>query len=188
WDREVLVLFTGTGTGWLQEWSLSAIEFLTAGNCATASLQYSVYTSALSFLADRRSPEQAGHLLFDAVRRRLDRMPPARRPRLFVAGESLGSFGGHAAFRDVPDMLARVDGAVWTGTPSVTPMCRELVSAAVPAPPRSPRSSTTAGTSAWSRVLVTCTRTTGEGSTRGGSTRAWSMPSTPPTRWPGGNL
>src|SRR5699024_2889630 len=40
WDREVLVLFTGTGTGWLQEWSLSAIEFLTAGNCATASLQY----------------------------------------------------------------------------------------------------------------------------------------------------
>ena len=36
WDREVLVLFTGTGTGWLQEWSLSAIDFLTGGNCATA--------------------------------------------------------------------------------------------------------------------------------------------------------
>src|SRR5699024_11053986 len=86
-----------------------------------ASLQYSVYTSALSFLADRRSPERAGHLLFDAVRRRLDRMPPARRPRLFVAGESLGSFGGHAAFRDVPDMLAPVDGAGWTGTPATAP-------------------------------------------------------------------
>lgn len=135
WDREVLVLFTGTGTGWLQEWSLSAIEFLTAGDCATASLQYSVYSSALSFLFDRRSPTRAGHLLFDAVRRRLDRMPPAQRPRLFVAGESLGSFGGHAAFRDVPDMLAEVDGAVWTGTPSVTPIWRELVSRSRPGAP-----------------------------------------------------
>ncbi|MFC7456101.1 alpha/beta hydrolase [Brachybacterium sp. GCM10030267] len=126
WDRDVLVLFTGTGTGWLQEWSLSAIEFLTGGNCATASLQYSVYTSALSYLLDGRSPQRAGHLLFHAVRRRLDQMPEESRPRLFVAGESLGSVGGHAAFRDVQDMLAKVDGAVWTGTPSFTPIYREI--------------------------------------------------------------
>ncbi|APX35016.1 hypothetical protein BH708_17130 [Brachybacterium sp. P6-10-X1] len=128
WDREVLVLFTGTGTGWLQEWSLSAIEFLTGGNCATASLQYSVYSSALSFLLDLRSPRRAGHLLFDAVRRRLDAMDEDARPRLFVAGESLGSFGGQAAFRDLQEMLTTVDGAVWTGTPSFTPLWRELAS------------------------------------------------------------
>lgn len=129
WDREVLVLFTGTGTGWLQEWSLSAIEFLTGGNCATASLQYSVYTSALSYVLDRRSPRQAGRLLFQAVRERLDRMDPAARPRLFVAGESLGSYGGHAAFRDAAEMLRGVDGAVWTGTPGITPIWRELTAA-----------------------------------------------------------
>ena len=128
WDREVLVLFTGTGTGWLQEWSLSAIEFLTGGNCATASLQYSVYTSALSYLVDRRSPRRAGNLLLHAVRRRMRALPPGSRPRLFVAGESLGSFGGQAAFRDLQEMLASVDGAVWTGTPSFTPLWRELVS------------------------------------------------------------
>ncbi|GAA1487773.1 alpha/beta-hydrolase family protein [Brachybacterium sacelli] len=128
WDREVLVLFTGTGTGWLQEWSLSAIEFLTGGRCATASLQYSVYSSALSYILDRRTPRRAGHQLFDAVRRRLDAMPAASRPRLFVAGESLGSFGGQAAFRDLQEMLTKVDGAVWTGTPSFTPLWRELAS------------------------------------------------------------
>ncbi|MEE1619354.1 alpha/beta hydrolase [Brachybacterium sp. J153] len=128
WEREVLVLFTGTGTGWLQEWSLSAIEFLTGGNCATASLQYSVYTSALSYLVDHRSPRRAGNLLLHAVRRRLKSLPPGQRPRLFVAGESLGSFGGQAAFRDLQEMLASVDGAVWTGTPSFTPLWRELVS------------------------------------------------------------
>src|SRR5699024_12851899 len=48
WDREVLVLFTGTGTVWLQEWSLSAIELLTAGGCVTASIQYSYYTRPLT--------------------------------------------------------------------------------------------------------------------------------------------
>ncbi|MFC0675330.1 alpha/beta hydrolase [Brachybacterium hainanense] len=126
WDREVLVLFTGTGTGWLQEWSLSAIEFLTGGDCATASLQYSVYTSALSAVLDRHAPRLAGMLLFRAVRERLDRMPQERRPRLFVAGESLGSYGGHAAFRDPAEMLRGVDGAVWTGTPGFTPIWRTL--------------------------------------------------------------
>jgi uncharacterized membrane protein len=135
WEREVLVLFTGTGTGWLQEWSLSAIEFLTGGDCATASLQYSVYTSALSYIVDRRSPKRAGHQLFDAVRRRLDAMPEEDRPKLFVAGESLGSFGGHAAFRDVQDLLSKVDGAVWTGTPSFTPVWREIVSRSRPGAP-----------------------------------------------------
>nr|WP_262426398.1 alpha/beta-hydrolase family protein [Brachybacterium sp. Z12] len=75
WDREVLVLFTGTGTGWLQEWSLSAIEFLTAGNCATASIQYSFYPSPLTYLIDRRSPRHAGRLLLEAVRERMASLP-----------------------------------------------------------------------------------------------------------------
>ena len=135
WEREVLVLFTGTGTGWLQEWSLSAIEFLTGGNCATASIQYSYYPSPLSYLADRRSPQQAGRLLHQAVRRRLLALPEGQRPRLFVAGESLGSFGGQAAFRDVPEMLRSVDGAVWTGTPSFTPLWEQITARARPGSP-----------------------------------------------------
>jgi uncharacterized membrane protein len=135
WDREVLVLFTGTGTGWLQEWSLSAIEFLTAGNCATASLQYSFLPSPLAYLIDRRSPQRAGLLLLQAVRRRLAALPAQRRPRLYVAGESLGSFGGQAAFRDVQDMLTSVDGAVWTGTPSFTPLWQQITALARPGSP-----------------------------------------------------
>lgn len=135
WDREVLVLFTGTGTGWLQEWSLSAIEFLTAGNCATASIQYSYYPSPLTYLIDRRSPQRAGRLLLEAVRRRLDHLPADRRPALYVAGESLGSFGGQAAFRDVPEMLSTIDGAVWTGTPSFTPLWQQLTARSRPGSP-----------------------------------------------------
>lgn len=135
WDREVLVLFTGTGTGWLQEWSLSAIEFLTAGDCATASIQYSVYPSPLTYLLDRRSPERAGRLLLEAVRRRMASLPADRRPSLHVAGESLGAFGGQAAFRDLPEMLAKVDGAVWTGTPSFTPLWQQISARSRPGSP-----------------------------------------------------
>jgi uncharacterized membrane protein len=135
WEREVLVLFTGTGTGWLQEWSLSAVELLTGGDCATASLQYSVYSSALNYVLDRRTPQRAGRLLFEAVRARLDAMDPADRPRFYVAGESLGSFAGHGAFSDADDMLARVDGAVWTGTPGFTPIWRELTESRRPGTP-----------------------------------------------------
>src|SRR5690606_40202221 len=51
---------------------------------------------------------------------------------LFVAGESLGSFGGQSAFRDVPEMLRSVDGAVWTGTPSFTPLWQQLCARARP--------------------------------------------------------
>lgn len=129
WERSVVVLFTGTGTGWLQEWSLSAVEFLTGGDCATASLQYSLYPSGLSYITARNAPQQAGRMLFQRVRERLDAMPEETRPRLFVAGESLGSFGGHAAFRNASHMLASVDGAVWTGTPRSTPIHRELTAA-----------------------------------------------------------
>ncbi|MCS6712527.1 alpha/beta-hydrolase family protein [Brachybacterium sp. EF45031] len=135
-ERGTIVLFTGTGTGWLQEWSLSAIEFLTGGDCATASLQYSVYPSPMAFLADRSLPRRAGALLFHAVRRRIDQMPQGERPALYVAGESLGAFGGHGAFRDLPEMLRLVDGAVWTGTPASTEIHRRLTQERDPGSPQ----------------------------------------------------
>ncbi|MGP9694746.1 alpha/beta-hydrolase family protein [Brachybacterium sp. AOP25-B2-12] len=126
-DRGTLVLFTGTGTGWLQEWSLSAVEFLTGGDCACAAIQYSVASSAMATITDRRTPRAAGRQLFEAVEARLASMPPEDRPRLFVSGESLGAYGGHAAFADGEDLLARVDGAVWTGTPAFTPILADAV-------------------------------------------------------------
>jgi uncharacterized membrane protein len=126
WERRVLALFTGTGTGWLQEWSLSAIEFLTGGDCATASLQYSSHPSGLHYVVDRKTPQRAGRMLLEAVRAHLAQLPEDARPRLFVAGESLGSFGGQAAFTDPQDMLEKVDGAVWSGTPGFTPIWNRL--------------------------------------------------------------
>lgn len=125
-DRSSVLVTTTTGTGFVQEWSIEAVEFLTGGDIATVSLQYSYLDSALAYVSDRTSPPLAGRALLEAVEAELDRLPEEDRPRLLVSGESLGSFGGQGAFSSVEDMLARVDGAVWTGTPRFTPLWSSL--------------------------------------------------------------
>lgn len=129
-ERSVIAVMTGTGTGWVEEWSASAISYLTGGDCAIVSMQYSYLTSGLAFVTDRATPRAAGKALFEAVIDRLGVLSPARRPRIFASGESLGAYGGLAAFRDAADMVGRIDGAVWIGTPRFTPMCRELTALA----------------------------------------------------------
>lgn len=125
-DRKVLVLHTTTGAGWLEEWSVASVEYLTGGDCATASMQYSYLGSPGAFLLDRSSPQQGGKELLDVVRGYWATLDPAHRPKLYVTGVSLGSFGGQAAFSSIDDMMSKVDGAVWVGTPGFTPIWRQL--------------------------------------------------------------
>lgn len=125
-DRSAVNVFTTTGTGFVSEWHVQSLEFLTAGDVATISMQYSFFPSGLAYLSDRATPPAAGRALFEAVEAEIQALPADQRPRLFTSGESLGSFGGQGAFEDADDMLARVDGAVWTGTPRFTPLWSAL--------------------------------------------------------------
>lgn len=126
-ERRHLAVFIGTGTGWLNDWALNAFEFLTEGDCAIVSLQYTVLPSAFAFLVDRQSPRESAEYLVRAVSDALDRRPAdAPRPRIYLSGESLGAFGGLSVFADADDMIGRIDGAVWAGTPQFTPIRREL--------------------------------------------------------------
>jgi len=70
-----------------------------------------------------------GRLLFDAVAARVTALPAGRRPKLYASGESLGAYGGNGAFDSSQDMLDKVDGALWTGTPSFTPLRASLTAA-----------------------------------------------------------
>src|SRR5829696_6728050 len=42
-------------------------------------------------------------------------MPEPQRPKLVVFGESLGSFGGEAPFLSLNNVIARTDGALYSG-------------------------------------------------------------------------
>lgn len=126
WHRQVISIVTTTGRGNANEWSASALEYLMGGDCCTIATQYSGLPSAITLFTSREQPVAATRVLFNAVRDRLMTMAPEVRPRLFLAGESLGAYGSNGIFSDPADMLGQIDGALWLGTPNFTPMHRML--------------------------------------------------------------
>ncbi|CCW11003.1 Predicted membrane protein (DUF2319 [Rhodococcus aetherivorans] len=117
-DRKVLAVVTTTGRGWVNANVAGAFEYVNGGDSAIAAMQYSFLPSALSFVADRENPQQAGRALFEAVYAAWSTRPEEKRPKLVVFGESLGSYGGQSAFASGPDIVARTDGALLVGTPN----------------------------------------------------------------------
>lgn len=114
-DRAVVAVATTTGTGWINEAEASALEYMYNGDTAIVSMQYSFLPSWLSFLVDQENARQAGQALFEAIDAMVREMPQANQPRLVVFGESLGSFGGEAPFLALNNLVARTDGALFSG-------------------------------------------------------------------------
>ncbi|WP_414687361.1 alpha/beta hydrolase [Mycobacterium sp.] len=113
--RAVIAVGTTTGTGWINEAEADALEYIYNGNTAIVSMQYSFLPSWLSFLVDKQNARHAGQALFEAVDRLMRQLPEAQRPKLVVFGESLGSFGGEAPFMSLNNIVARTDGALFSG-------------------------------------------------------------------------
>jgi uncharacterized membrane protein len=113
--RAVIAVGTTTGTGWINEAEADALEYMYNGNSAIVSMQYSFLPSWLSFLVDKNNARHAGQALFEAVDALVRQLPEAQRPKLVVFGESLGSFGGEAPFMSLNNVLARTDGALFSG-------------------------------------------------------------------------
>jgi uncharacterized membrane protein len=113
--RKVVAVATTTGTGWINEAEAEALEYMFNGDTAIVSMQYSFLPSWLSFLVDKENARQAGQALFEAVSARVRALPEGQRPKLVVFGESLGSFGGEAPFLSVNNIVARTDGALFSG-------------------------------------------------------------------------
>ena len=125
-ERDVLVIATATGTGWIDPSAADSLEYMHRGNTAIVSQQYSYLPSWISFLVDQERAEEAGKVLYDAVLDEWLQLPEDSRPKLIVYGLSLGSFGGQSAFGSVNDIRRSVDGALFTGTPNETAFWRQV--------------------------------------------------------------
>ncbi|CAM5282393.1 DAGKc domain-containing protein OS=Streptomyces pilosus OX=28893 GN=GCM10010280_68050 PE=4 SV=1 [Streptomyces pilosus] len=125
-ERENLLVMTTTGSGWVDPAAVDSFEYLGNGDSATVAMQYSYLPSWLSYLVDQSKARQAGRELFDAVYDTWSKLPQDRRPRLFVAGESLGSFGGETAFSGEYDLRNRTAGTLFAGPPNFNTLFREF--------------------------------------------------------------
>lgn len=125
-DREVIILATATGTGWLEPQSVDSIEYMYGGNTAIVSQQYSYLPSWISFLVDKENATVAGLALYDAIYAEWSKLPADNRPKLIAYGLSLGSFGGQAPYAGIGDLTASIDGALFMGTPNDTQLWRTV--------------------------------------------------------------
>ena len=125
-QRKNLLVVTTTGSGWVDPALADTFEYLSGGDCATVAIQYSYLPSWISYLVDQSKAREAGRALFDAVYGVWAQLPAGQRPRLFVAGESLGSFGGEAAFSGEYDLSNRTAGALFAGPPNFNTLFREF--------------------------------------------------------------
>ena len=127
-DRKLLVIVPTTGTGWINPVAARSIESIYGGDTALVGVQYSYLPSWISFLGDRQKSVESGRVLIDAIHDRWSRLPPERRPKLVLYGESLGSLAGQGAFPWLPD-IARMDfsAVLWVGPPNESSLWHALV-------------------------------------------------------------
>jgi uncharacterized membrane protein len=124
-DRRDLLVITTTGSGWVDPALIDSFEYL-SGDSAAVAMQYSYLPSWISYLVDQSKAREAGRALFDAVYEHWIGLPQDHRPRLYVAGESLGSFGGETAFSGEFDLRNRTSGTLFVGPPNFNTLFREF--------------------------------------------------------------
>jgi uncharacterized membrane protein len=118
-DRSVLLLISPTGTGWVDHTLIEAAEFLTRGDIATCCIQYARYPSFLSVQKVALGRGQFRLLLW-GVTQRLAGLPPERRPRVLVFGESMGAWTSSDVimFQGIQGFdHYGIDRALWVGLP-----------------------------------------------------------------------
>jgi len=118
-DRELLMVISPTGTGYVNYVAVEAAEFMTRGNMASVTMQYSLRPSPLSLdrVAEGR---QQYRMLIDALSNELRERPVKKRPRFVLFGESLGAWTSQDAFehRGTQGLInSGIDRAIWIGSP-----------------------------------------------------------------------
>ncbi len=125
-DREVLVVATTTGSGWLEPQAVDAVEYLHSGNTAIVALQYAYTPSFVTAATDPTLPAETTSALFTAVRAKWLTLPEDHRPKLVVYGLSLGSQGIMNSFGTLDALLTRTDGVLLVGPTNSAPLWRTL--------------------------------------------------------------
>ena len=121
-DRKVLCFASPTGSGYINYVMTEALEYMTLGDCAIATMQYSMLPSSMSLTRTGLAVEQNRDLMH-AITGYLRGMDPDKRPRFVLFGESLGAQTMQDVWRRrTVEAMDRdfVHSSIFLGTPSAT--------------------------------------------------------------------
>lgn len=129
WSRSLIMLISPTGTGYVNYVATACAQYMTRGDIATVTLQYSKRPSPLS-LGKTKGAKEQNRLLWLRILERVRMMPPDQRPRVVIFGESLGALTSQSPFAGWgtvgPEALG-IDRALWIGTPEGSAWRHEIV-------------------------------------------------------------
>ena len=121
-ERKVLCFASPTGSGYINYVLAEALEYMTLGDCAIATMQYSMLPSSMSLTRTGLAVEQNRDLMH-AMTGYLRGMDPLKRPRFVLFGESLGALTMQDIWRHrTVEAMDRdfVHSSIFLGTPSAT--------------------------------------------------------------------
>ncbi|AGA84649.1 alpha/beta hydrolase [Stutzerimonas stutzeri] len=125
-ERSVLVVVAPTGTGWIDPAAMNTVEYLHHGDIASVALQYSYLNSPLALLVEADYGRDVARALFAEIYAYWTRLPPERRPRLYLHGLSLGALHSQRSW-ELHELLGDpIHGALWSGPPFRSDLWRSL--------------------------------------------------------------
>jgi len=125
-DRRALVVAVPVGTGWMDPGAHDPLEFMLGGDVATVAVQYSYLTSPLALWMQPRYGITQARALFDAVYDHWSELPEDDRPELYLHGISQGALNLQSALPLLDIIGDPIDGAVWAGSPFLSPLWQQV--------------------------------------------------------------
>ena len=126
--RQVGLRLGVTGTGYVNYVATACVQYLTRGDVASVTLQYSKRPSPLSLGKVKAAAEQ-NRLLWLRIFERVRAMSPADRPKVVLFGESLGALTSQnvlIGWGTLGLQALGIDRALWVGTPETSAWMHEV--------------------------------------------------------------
>ncbi len=134
-EREALVLATTTGTGSLDPNGVDPIDYIFNGDDAIAGVQYSYLPSVISLISEQRAVGETSLAVFDTIHQYWSTLPEGSRPKLYLYGLSLGSYGVESVLNSINAINQPIDGALMSGPPFVSDLNTMIVTSRDPGSP-----------------------------------------------------
>lgn len=120
-ERELLVVTTPVGTGWMDPGAHDSLDFMWGGDVAHVAAQYSYLTSVLSIITNAEYGLEQARALFDVIYGHWASLPSDDRPVLYLHGLSQGAMNSQAEMPLLDVLGDPPAGAMWAGSPFLSP-------------------------------------------------------------------